>query len=49
MIRPPASTPHVTGDACGRPPARVVIAIAWWRGRMKSSSSSRLTVVLVAI
>ena len=49
MIRPPASTPHVTGDACGRPSARAVITIAWWRSRMKSSSSSRLTAVLVAI
>ena len=49
MIRPPVSTPHVTGDACGRPSARVVSTIAWWRGRMKSISSSRLTVVLVAI
>ena len=42
-------TPQVTGDACGRPSARAVITMAWCRGRMKSSSSSRVTAVLTAI
>ena len=42
--RPAASTPPVTGDACGRPSARVVISTMWCRGRANSSSPSRSTV-----
>ena len=48
-IRPSASTPPVTGESCGRPSARVVTRIRWWRVRTKSSSSSRSTRVFVAI
>lgn len=49
MIRPAASTPQVTGEACGRPSLRVVMTTAWCLVLMKSSSSFRLTVVFVAI
>src|SRR5689334_9906563 len=48
-IRPSGSTPPVTGDACGLPSDRLVIRIIRWRGRTKSSRSSRLTLVFVAM
>src|SRR4051812_1460573 len=48
-MRPSPSTPHVTGDNCGRPSARVVTNMPRWRGRMKSSNASRSTRRAVAI
>src|SRR5690349_18647329 len=46
---PCGSTPPVTGDAWGRPSARVVITTMWCRGRANSRSPSRSTVVFVAM
>src|SRR6478735_1058492 len=46
---PPASTPPLTGDACGLPSARSVMSSMRWRGRTNSSSSSTPTSVFVAM
>src|SRR4029453_18370307 len=48
-IRPSVSSPQVFGELCGRPSRRVVIRIAWWRGRRNSSSRSRSARVFVAM
>ena len=47
-MRPSGSTPHETGDNCGRPSRRVVASRPRWRGRRNSTSSSRSTVRAVA-
>src|SRR3954453_9083811 len=46
--RPSSSSPQVTGESWGRPFLRVVTSVARWRGRTKSSSSSRSTRSVVA-
>ncbi len=47
-IRPCPSTPRVSGDACGEPPARAVSSRAPCRGRTKSGNSARSRRVSVA-
>src|SRR4051794_26738282 len=48
MRTTPSAIPMVTGESCGRPSARVVMRMPWWRGATNASIPARSTVVAVA-